>query len=103
MPGSSETFTFVDETHRRDLKAALQMTVAGSAQRACVPVVPVEAESATAAQARRQAAELMRAEKARSGEAKFQKAESRGKSGKSGSANFGGPYLSRAVVTRAEK
>jgi len=65
VPGSSDTFTFVDETHRRDLKAALQMTVAGSAQRACVPVVPVEAESATAAQARRQAAELMRAEKAR--------------------------------------
>ena len=65
VPGSTDTFTFVDEAHRRDLKTALQMTVAGSAQRACVPVAPVEAESAAAAQARRQAAELMRAEKAR--------------------------------------
>ena len=66
VQGSIETFKFVDETHRRDLTAALELTVAGSTQRDCVAEVPVvQAESAAAAQARRQAAEFMRAEKAR--------------------------------------
>ena len=66
VPGSIDTFKFVDETHRRDLTAALELTVAGSTQRDCVAEVPVvQAESAAAAQARRQAAEFMRAEKAR--------------------------------------
>lgn len=66
VPGSIDTFKFVDETHRRDLTAALELTVAGSTQRDCVAEVPVvQAESAAAAQARREAAEFMRAEKAR--------------------------------------
>ena len=63
VPGSIDTFKFVDETHRRDLTAALELTVAGSTQRDCVAEFPVvQAESAAAAQARRQAAEFMRAE-----------------------------------------
>ena len=71
MPDSTDTFKFVDETHKANLKTALGMTT-GSAQHRSTAEAPAsaEAESAVDAQARRQAAELMRAEEARDAESR---------------------------------
>jgi hypothetical protein len=71
MPDSTDTFKFVDETHRENLKTALGLTTASAQHRYTAEApAPVEAESAEGAQARRQAAELIRTERKRDAESR---------------------------------